>query len=78
LCYCTTLGRVVRAKEKAFLESIPPDEIKRIRKEILGWTQQDVDIHLKLPQNHTNRVENGHILPKKELVEFLIKKRGDV
>ena len=70
-CYCRTAGKRVEVQERALLESIHPEEIRRVRKEVLGWTQKDLDFKLKLPTNHTNRVENGHVLPTSDLFNFI-------
>jgi len=72
-CYCRMAGKRVEVKERALLESIHPEEIRRIRKEVLGWTQQTLDLKLRLPTNHTNRVENGHDLPHHDLFNFIKK-----
>jgi ribosome-binding protein aMBF1 (putative translation factor) len=70
-CFCRTAGKQFVLEEHTLLKSISPEEIRRIRKEVLGWTQKTLDCKLKLPTNHTNRVENGHDLPTLELFNFI-------
>jgi ribosome-binding protein aMBF1 (putative translation factor) len=70
-CFCRTAGKRVEMEERVLLESIHPEEIRRVRKDVLGWTQKKLDYKLKLPTNHTNRVENGHELPTLELFNFI-------
>ena len=70
-CFCRHAGKRVEMQKRVLLESIHPEEIRRVRKEILGWTQQVLDLKLRLPTNHTNRVENGHELPRQVLFDFI-------
>lgn len=72
-CGVCSARAVIRLEQekKQYRQSLDPEDIKRVRKETLGWTQKRVDIKLGLTSNHTNRVENGHILPDKKLVDFI-------
>lgn len=67
------LAHIHDQQEKSRLASLSPEDVKSCRKsQDPKMTQKDFDTMLRLPTNHTNRVENGHVLPHENLYMFVI------
>lgn len=67
------LAHICDEKAKNRLAALSPEDVKSCRKAHKPkLTQKDFDTLLKLPTNHTNRVENGHILPHENLFMYVV------
>lgn len=54
------------------LSSISPEDVKSFRlSQDPKMNQKDMDEWLNLPANHTNKFENGHVLPHRNLFNLI-------
>lgn len=66
------LARIHEEKEVNRLSSVSPEDVKSFRLSLKPkMIQKDMDTWLHLPTNHTNKVENGHVVPHENLFNLI-------